>query len=78
MEERNKTRIVVFGVILLVIGLVAGAYQFTYFWTLHQGNDKDYDYNYLTISIILVVAGGVIAMLGNLIPSNKTLPPSLI
>jgi hypothetical protein len=65
MEGRNKG-LIVFGVILLVIGLAASFYKDPHFYNV---------YPYQTLGIILSVAGIVITVLGFLIPSHRTTPP---
>jgi drug/metabolite transporter (DMT)-like permease len=71
MEERNKG-LVIFGIILLVIGLVASFYHET--WQTSYGPiDKGYPYQ--TIGIVLAVAGIVFVALGLLYPSRKTPSP---
>ena len=63
MEERNEG-LIVFGIILLIIGLFASFYETDY-----------YDYPYQTLGIILSIAGIIIVVLGFLYPSRRTPPP---
>jgi vacuolar-type H+-ATPase subunit I/STV1 len=60
MDERNKG-LIVFGIILLIIGLVASFYR-----------DPVFKYPYQTFGIILSVAGIMIVVLGFLYPSHRT------
>jgi uncharacterized membrane protein len=71
MEDRNKG-LVIFGIILLAIGLVASFYaQRKYPNSL----DEEMTYPYQSIGILLDVAGIVFVALGLLYPSRKTPPP---
>jgi len=65
MEERNKG-LLVFGIVLLAIGLVLSLYRVGYY---------SFTYPYQTIGIVLIVAGIVFAALGFLYPPRKTPPP---
>lgn len=71
MEERNKG-LVIFGIILLVIGLVASFYHAT---ETYEGLTFDKGYPYQTIGILLDVAGIVFVALGLLYPSRKMPSP---
>jgi drug/metabolite transporter (DMT)-like permease len=72
MDERNKG-LIVFGAILLVIGLIASFYHAT--WQTDYGPiDKGYPYQ--NVGILLDVAGIVFIALGLLYSPRKTLPPS--
>ncbi len=64
MEGRNKG-LIVFGIVLLIIGLVSSFYKAPYY---------NY-YPYQTFGIILSMAGIIIVVLGFLYPSHKTSPP---
>lgn len=65
MEQINKG-LIIFGIILLGIGLVASFYKDPYFYKV---------YPYQTFGIILGVAGIIIVVLGFLYPSHRTPPP---
>jgi hypothetical protein len=72
MEGRNKG-LIIFGIILLVIGLVASFYSKTEFPS--GGYIFRLTYPYQSIGILLDVAGIVFIALGFLYPSHRTLPP---
>jgi uncharacterized membrane protein HdeD (DUF308 family) len=65
MEEKNKG-LIVFGIVLLIIGLVASFYKDPYYYK---------DYPYQTIGIVLVIAGILFVALGFLYSPRKTPPP---
>jgi drug/metabolite transporter (DMT)-like permease len=72
MEGRNKG-LIVFGIALLIIGLVASFYQ-------EQVTSSSYPYKetvtpYQSVGILLDVAGIVFVALGLLYPTRKTPPP---
>lgn len=74
MEERNKG-LIVFGIVLLIIGLVASFYQ-------EQVTSSSYPYKetvtpYQSVGILLDVAGIVFVALGFLYSPRKTPPPPL-
>jgi uncharacterized membrane protein len=66
MEGRNKG-LIVFGIVLLIIGLVASFYKDPYYYK---------SYPYQTLGIILSIAGIIIVVLGFLYPSHKTPLPT--
>jgi ABC-type antimicrobial peptide transport system permease subunit len=72
MEERNKG-LVIFGIILLAIGLVASFYSQRKYPT--SAYDYSVMYPYQNVGIILIVAGIVFVALGLLYPSRKIPPP---
>jgi uncharacterized membrane protein HdeD (DUF308 family) len=75
MDERNKG-LIVFGIILLIIGLIASFYPIT-----KTSGDAAYNipatytYPYQTLGIILTISGIIFVALGLLYPSHRTLPP---
>jgi vacuolar-type H+-ATPase subunit I/STV1 len=69
MEERNKG-LIIFGIILLAIGLVASFYSQTEY---PSGGRMTYPYQ--SIGILLDVAGIVFVALGFLYSPRKTPPP---
>jgi hypothetical protein len=75
MEERNKG-LIGFGIILLIIGLIASVYPVT-----KTSGDSAYNipatyiYPYQTLGIILSIAGIIFVALGFLYPSHRTPPP---
>jgi drug/metabolite transporter (DMT)-like permease len=71
MENRNKG-LIIFGIILLMIGLVASFYGY------HENPysaSSPMVYPYQSIGILLDVAGIVFIALGFLYSPRKTLPP---
>jgi len=72
MEVRNKG-LIIFGIILLVIGLAA----YLYGYRLYSDGSGPMVYPYQNIGILLTVAGIVIMVLGFLYSPRKTnnLPP---
>jgi uncharacterized membrane protein YidH (DUF202 family) len=66
MEERNKG-LLVFGIVLLAIGLALSLYQVNRYYEL--------TYPYQTIGMFLVIAGIVFVALGFLYSPRKTPPP---
>lgn len=76
MEGRNKG-LIVFGIVLLVIGLYASFYESKY-W---NGDDQRWEsytpahYPYQSVGIVLIVAGIVFVPLGLLYPARKTPQP---
>jgi uncharacterized membrane protein len=76
MEGRNKG-LIIFGIILLVIGLIASFYESKYyeaaFQTWYSYNPPRYPFQ--TLGIILTVAGIVFVALGFLYSPRKTPPP---
>jgi uncharacterized membrane protein YidH (DUF202 family) len=66
MEERNKG-LLVFGIVLLTIGLALSLYQVNRYYEL--------TYPYQTIGMFLVIAGIVFVALGFLYSPRKTPPP---
>ena len=71
MEGKNKG-LVIFGIILLIIGLVASFYLEQHYVS-HVGYQTVTPYQ--SVGIILAVAGIVFIALGFLYPSRKTPPP---
>jgi drug/metabolite transporter (DMT)-like permease len=71
MEDRNKG-LIIFGIILLAIGLVASFYHDT---ETFEGIPIDKGYPYQTIGVLLDVAGIVFIALGFLYSPHKTPPP---
>ena len=71
MEQRNKG-LVIFGIVLLAIGLVASFYQETHL--VYQVGYQTVT-PYQSTGILLDVAGIVFVALGFLCPSKKTPPP---
>jgi uncharacterized membrane protein len=72
MEERNKG-LIVFGIILLIIGLVASFYSEQYISSSYPYQKLSYQ-PYQIIGILLDVAGIVFVALGLLYPTRKTPP----
>ena len=75
--ERRSVALVVFGIVLLVIGLFASFYESKYYDDYDQ-RWESYNpprYPYQTVGIILLVAGIVIAVLGFVLPKRKLPPP---
>jgi drug/metabolite transporter (DMT)-like permease len=70
MEARNKG-LIIFGIILLVIGLVA----YLYGYPLYRDGSGPMVYPYQNIGILLAVAGIVFMALGFLYSPRKTPPP---
>jgi drug/metabolite transporter (DMT)-like permease len=66
MEERNKG-LLVFGIVLLAIGLALSLYQVRFYENL--------TYPYQTIGIVLIIAGILFVALGFLYSPRKTPPP---
>ena len=71
MEERNKVMII-FGIILLITGLVASFYNEQHY-VQHVGSQTVTPYQ--SVGIILAVAGIVFVALGLLYPSYRKPPP---
>jgi uncharacterized membrane protein YidH (DUF202 family) len=71
MEERNKG-LIIFGIILLAIGLVASFYSQRKYPV--SSYDTTMTYPYQNVGIVLSVAGIVFAALGFLYPSHRTPP----
>ena len=78
LEERNKG-LIVFGIVLLVIGLVASFYQEQVVrQPIYYVNGKPITTPvtpFQSIGILPDVAGIVLVVLGLLYPSHRTLPP---
>jgi hypothetical protein len=71
MEERNKG-LIVFGIILLAVGLVASFYQ----KTQHvYGVGDQIITPYMNVGIVLIVAAIIFLALGFLYSPRKALPP---
>jgi hypothetical protein len=73
MEGRNKG-LIVFGIILLLIGLVASFYQEQHIASGDGLSGIETVTPYRNVGIVLVVAGIVFIELGRLYPSHRTLP----
>lgn len=71
MEERNKG-LIIFGIILLAIGLFASFYQKTQH-VIGVGDETVTPY--MNVGIVLIVAGIVFVALGFLYSPRKTSPP---
>ena len=71
MEERNKG-LIGFGIILLIVGLVASFYQEQHYVS-HVGIQTVTPYQ--NVGIVLAVAGILFIALGFLYPSHRTPPP---
>jgi O-antigen/teichoic acid export membrane protein len=75
MEQRNKG-LIIFGIVLLIIGLIASVYPVTKtIFEIGLGTHDTLTYPYQTLGIILSIAGIIIVVLGFLYPSHRTLPP---
>jgi hypothetical protein len=76
MEARNIV-LIIFGVILLAIGLFASFYENKYY----SDHDKTWwSYSppqlpYQGVGIILIIAGIILSVVGLLYPSHRTPPP---
>ena len=73
MEGRNKG-LIGFGIILLIIGLVASFYQEQHYASGDGLSRIETVAPYRNVGIVLVVAGIVFIELGRLYPSHRTLP----
>lgn len=64
---------IIFGIVLLVVGLVAYSYQMMYHSSYLGADIPSGHYPYQTAGIILIVVGAVFVGLGLFYPSPKTI-----
>jgi uncharacterized membrane protein len=76
MEGKNKG-LIIFGIILLLIGLVAYFYpQIRYYESgYYKGEEISRTYPYQNLGMVLVLAGIIFIALGFLYSPRKTPPP---